>query len=364
MKLHVFALIALLVLATLAPFSLAADQSKAKTSDKQTAPAPSASVEPSATKTPHDGGRDDVDAIGNRNVGCSRGMGNWYGLERQIAMGKAVSQQVETQSKIINDPVISEYINRLGQNLVRNSDSQVPFTIKVIDSDDINAFALPGGFFYVNSGVILAADEEAELAGVMAHEIGHVAACHAAREQSRGNLMQMMTIPLIFIGGPIGYAAYEGAGLAVPLTFLKFSRGFESEADFLGLQYMYKAGYDPAAFITFFEKVQAQEKKKPGTISKAFSTHPQTPDRIENSQKEIATILPAKAQYMVTTSEFDEVKSRLAVLENRHKLNDEKDGKKPTLRRASSTDKNGTDDKSDQKDDGRPTLKRRPEDNN
>jgi len=364
MKLHVLALIALLVLATLAPFSLAADQSKAKSSDTQTAPAPSPSVEPSATKTPHDGGRDDVDAIGNRNVGCSRGMGNWYGLERQIAMGKAVSQQVETQSKIISDPVISEYINRLGQNLVRNSDSQVPFTIKVIDSDDINAFALPGGFFYVNSGVILAADEEAELAGVMAHEIGHVAACHAAREQSRGNLMQMMTIPLIFIGGPIGYAAYEGAGLAVPLTFLKFSRGFESEADYLGLQYMYKAGYDPAAFITFFEKVQAQEKKKPGTVSKAFSTHPQTPDRIENSQKEIATILPAKAQYMVTSSEFDEVKSRLAVLENRHKPNDEKDGKKPTLRRASSTDKNGTDDKSDQKDDGRPTLKRRPEDNN
>jgi beta-barrel assembly-enhancing protease len=365
MKLHGLTLIALLVLATLAPFSLAADQTKAKSSDTQNTPPASASVEPSATKTPHDGGRDDIDAVGNRNVGCSKGMGNWYGLEKQIAMGKAVSQQVETQSKIITDPVISEYINRLGQNLVRNSDSQVPFTIKVIDSDDINAFALPGGFFYVNSGVILAADEEAELAGVMAHEIGHVAACHAAREQSRGNLMQMMTIPLIFIGGPIGYAAYEGAGLAVPLTFLKFSRGFESEADYLGLQYMYKAGYDPAAFISFFEKVQATEKKKPGTISKAFSTHPQTPDRIENSQKEIATILPAKAQYTVTTSEFDEVKSRLAALENRHKLNDDKDGgKKPTLRRASSTDKNGSDDKGDQKDDGRPTLKRRPEDNN
>jgi len=197
----------------------------------------------------------------------------------------------------------------------------------------------------------------------MAHEIGHVAACHAAREQSRGNLMQMMTIPLIFIGGPIGYAAYEGAGLAVPLTFLKFSRGFEAEADYLGLQYMYKAGYDPQAFISFFEKVQAQEKKKPGTISKAFGTHPQTPDRIGKSQEEIAKILPAKPQYMVTSSEFDEVKSRLAVIENRHKPNDEKDGKKPTLRRASSTDKNGTDDKTTN-DDGRPTLKRRPDDNN
>src|SRR5437660_221214 len=265
-------------------------------------------------KTYHDGGIRDLDAIGSRKVGCGRGLGNWYSIERQIAMGRDYAQQVETTSKLVTDPVVTEYINRLGQNLVRNSDSQVPFTIKVIDSDDINAFALPGGFFYVNSGLILAADEEAELAGVMAHEIGHVAACHAARENTRGNLMQMMTIPLIFIGGPIGYAAYEGAGLAVPLTFLKFSRGFEAQADFLGIEYMYKAGYDPAAFVAFFEKVQAQEKKKPGTVSKAFSTHPQPPDRIGRSQEEIAKILPPKREYMVTSSEFDEVKSRLAVI--------------------------------------------------
>jgi len=171
----------------------------------------------------------------------------------------------------------------------------------------------------------------------------------------------MMTIPLIFIGGPIGYAAYEGAGLAVPLTFLKFSRGFEQQADYLGVQYMYKAGYDPAAFISFFEKVQVQEKRKPGTISKAFSTHPQTPDRIEKSQDEIAKILPAKQEYLVSSSEFDEVKARLASIDNRHKINDQKDTKKPTLRRASSTDKNGTDDKGST-DDGRPTLKRRPDD--
>ena len=361
---------ALLAFVYLPTASFAADNSDKDQSSTQTAsPAapttPGAPVpnEPSATKTPHDGGIDDVDAIGNRNVGCAKGMGNWYGLEKQIAMGKQISMQVESQSKVINDPVVSEYINRLGQNIVRNSDSQVPFTIKVIDSDDINAFALPGGFFYVNSGLILAADEEAELAGVMAHEIGHVAACHAARENTRANLMQMMTIPLIFMGGPIGYAAYEGAGLAVPLTFLKFSRGFEAQADYLGIEYMYKAGYDPAAYIAFFEKVEAQEKKKPGTISKAFSTHPQTPDRIEKSQEEIAKILPPKQEYMVSTSEFDDVKARLAALENKHKLNDEKDGKKPSLRRASSTDKNGTDDKGNT-DDGRPTLKRRPDDNN
>lgn len=347
--------------------AFAADSSKSQTASEDT-PAKIASVEPSATKVKHDGGIDDIDAVGNRNVGCSKGMGNWYGLEKQIALGKQVSQEVETQSKVINDPVVSEYINRLGQNLVRNSDSQVPFTIKVIDSDDINAFALPGGFFYVNSGLILAADEEAELAGVMAHEIAHVAACHAARENTRGNLAQLMTIPLIFLGGPIGYAGYEAASFAVPMTFLKFSRGFEAQADYLGVQYMYKAGYDPQAFISFFEKVQAQEKKKPGTISKAFSTHPQTPDRIGASQKEIASILPAKAEYTVTTSEFDEVKARLAAIENKHKLNDEKDGKKPTLRRTSSTDKNGSDDKTGNdkngNDDGRPTLKRRPDDNN
>jgi len=350
---------ALLGLLYIPALSFASDQNnKDQNSQTSSTPAP---AEPSATKVYHDGGINDLDAIGNRNVGCEKGMGNWYGLEKQIALGKQISQQVETQSKIINDPVVSEYINRLGQNLVRNSDSQVPFTIKVIDSDDINAFALPGGFFYVNSGLILAADEEAELAGVMAHEIAHVAACHAAREQSRANLAQLATIPLIFVGGPIGYAAYEGAGLAVPLTFLKFSRGFEAQADYLGVEYMYKAGYDPQAFVSFFEKVQVQEKKKPGTISKAFSTHPQTPDRIEKTQAEIARILPAKAEYIVTTSEFDEVKARLASIENRHKVDNEKDSKKPSLRRASSTDKNGTDDKTS--DDGRPTLKRRPDDN-
>jgi len=340
------------------------DTPPSKDSATQEGKPPKAPIEAAdPEKVKHDGGKTDVEAVGNRNVGCNRGMGNWYSVEKQIAMGKQYAQQVESTVKLIQDPVVTEYVNRIGQNLVRNSDSQVPFTIKVIDSDDINAFALPGGFFYVNSGLILAADEEAELAGVMAHEIGHVAACHAARENTRGNLMQMMTIPLIFIGGPIGYAAYEGAGLAVPLTFLRFSRGFEAQADFLGIQYMYKAGYDPAAFVAFFEKVQAQEKKKPGTVSKAFSTHPQTPDRIKESQQEIATILPAKQEYTVTSSEFDEVKARLAALENRHKLNDEKDSKKPSLRRASSTDKNGSDDKTTPNDDGRPTLKRRPDDN-
>jgi predicted Zn-dependent protease len=312
--------------------------------------------EPDPSKVKHTGGEDDVDAIGNRNVG-GRGLGDWYSLDSEIRMGKQYSMQVENSVKLVQDPVVNEYVNRIGQNLVRNSDAKVPFTIKVIDSDEVNAFALPGGFFYVNSGLILAADEEAELAGVMAHEISHVAARHGMRQMTRANWAQIGTLPLIFVGGGIGYGIYEAAGLGLPLTFMKFQRNFEAEADYLGLQYMYKTGYDPQAFISFFEKIQAKEKKKPGTIAKAFASHPQTPDRIEASQKEIATILPARPQYIVTTSEFDDVKARLASIENRHKVLDQKDANKPSLRRTSTTDKSGN--TTDNSDDDRPTLKRR-----
>src|SRR6201987_4266705 len=270
-----------------------------------------ASPEPSKAK--HDGGINDLDAIGNRNVGCGRGVGNWYSVEGQINMGRAYAQQVDSSSKLIKDPVVTEYINRLGQNLVRNSDSKGPFTIKVIDSDEINAFALPGGFFYVNSGLILRAQEESELAGVMAHEISHVAARHGTKNATKSEIMQLATIPLILLGpgGWAGYGIYEGMNLAIPVTYLKFSRDAEREADFLGLQYMYKAGYDPNAYVTFFERIQADDKRRPGTIPKVFSTHPPTPERIENAQKEIARILPNRPEYIVTTSEFDSVKGRL-----------------------------------------------------
>ena len=250
--------------------------------------------QPDDSKVKHDGSEKDVDAIGNRKIG-SRGMGNWYSLESEIKLGRQYAQQVEASAKLVQDPVINEYVNRIGQNLVRNSDAQVPFTIKVIDSDEVNAFALPGGFFYVNSGLILAADEEAELAGVMAHEIAHVAAHHYARQMTRAQWARIGTIPLIFVGGGVGYAVYEAAGFGIPLTFMKFQRNFEAEADYLGLQYMYKSGYDPQAFVSFFEKLEAKEKKKPGTLSKAFASHPQTPDRIEKSQEEIGKILPARA---------------------------------------------------------------------
>jgi beta-barrel assembly-enhancing protease len=340
------------------------DSGQPKASEVQNAPKPAPASLPTKDddQIKHDGGKTDVDAVGNRNVGCGRGVGNWYSVEGQVSRGRVYAQQIESQIKLVNDPVVTEYVNRIGQNLVRNSDAQVPFTIKVIDSDVVNAMALPGGFFYVNSGLILAADEEAEMAGVMAHEIAHVAACHYGREMTRAQLMQMASIPLIFIGGAIGYGAYEASGLAIPMTFLKFSRGFEAEADYLGVEYMYRAGYDPSAFISFFEKIQAMEKKKPGTLAKAFETHPPTADRIEKSQEEIRKVLPSKQQYIVTTSEFDEVKARLASIENRHKVLDQKDANKPSLRRtSSSSDPNAGDTKSD---DDRPTLKRRDDSSN
>ena len=335
---------------TLLPATLAQDQTQTQDKPDKNAPTPST--------------LNNIDAIGNRNVGCNKGMGNWYSLDKQVAMGRAYSQQVEHSAKLVSDPLVTEYVNRIGQNLVRNSDAKVPFTIKVIDTDELNAFALPGGFFYVNSGLILAADNEAELAGVMAHEIAHVAACHVAREQTRGNIVNLASIALIFVPGGWGvYEAEQAAmSISVPLAFMKFSRNFESEADFLGMEYMYKAGYDPQSFISFFEKVEAQEKKKPGTLAKAFSSHPMTPDRVAHAQQEMASVLPARPEYVVDTSEFQQVKSRLASIENRHKLQNDKDTKdRPTLRRATADNPQGTDGSSSGSqttDDDRPTLKR------
>ncbi len=301
---------------------------------------------------------EDVDAIGNRNPG--KGL-DFYSLEREIALGKQLAQEVERSSKLIDDPVVTEYVNRVGQNLVRNSDARVPFTIKVIDSDVVNAFALPGGFFYVNSGLILRADEEAELAGVMAHEMSHVIARHGTKQATKADIMQIGAMAaMIFIPyGWAGYGIYEGMNLAIPLTFLKFSRDAERQADFLGIQYMYKAGYDPNAYVAFFERLEADEKRRPGTVAKVFSTHPPTPDRIEAAQKEIARILPERDEYIVTTSEFDSVKARLRNIMFSRKAQTAPG--KPTLRtKTEQSDKTGTQDPSSS-DDDRPTLKRRPD---
>jgi predicted Zn-dependent protease len=343
----------------------ATDQTQQPSGQDQQQPA--AADEDKAPTKVKAGSEKDVNSIGNRSVG--KGV-NLYSLEREIALGKQAAQEVEKTSKMISDPVVVEYVNRVGQNLVRNSDAKVPFTIKVIDSDEINAFALPGGFFYVNSGLILRADEEAELAGVMSHEIAHVAARHGTKNATKGEIAQWATIPLILLGpaGWAGYGLYEGLNLAIPLGFLKFSRDAEREADYLGLQYMYKAGYDPNAFVSFFEKIEAEERRHPGSIPKVFSTHPPTPERVQKAQQEIATILPARDEYVVTTSEFDLIKSRLRKIENKTKLDDKKLNKdKPTLRTRTEQQTQDTTDKQqpqsdDDSDPDRPVLKKRTDD--
>ncbi|HLQ77879.1 MAG TPA: M48 family metallopeptidase [Terriglobia bacterium] len=257
----------------------------------------------------------DIDDIGNRNI--NKHSINFTSIQSEIAIGKSAAAEVEKDVQLINDPVITEYVNRIGQNLVKNSDAtQFTFTIKVIDSDEVNAFALPGGYFYVNSGLILAADDEAELAGVMAHEIGHVAARHATENNSKGTLLQIASIPAIILtGGVAGTALQEALNLGLPITMFQFSKKAESEADLLGLEYMYKTGYDPAATISFFEKLQAKES--PRKVSGLFATHPPTPERIKDEKYNIEKILPDKDQYVVTTSEFDKVKARLAALDTR-----------------------------------------------
>jgi len=313
----------------------------------------------------------DVDNIGNRNI--NKGSINFISLEKEIAMGRQMAAEIERQAKLIEDPTINEYVNRVGQNLVRNSDAKVPFTIKVVDSDEINAFALPGGFFYVNSGLILAADDESELAGVMAHEIAHVAARHGTENASKAQLVNIASIPLIFMGGVAGFGIRQAAGFLIPMQFLQFSRKAESEADYLGIQYLYKTGYDPGAYVSFFEKLQAKESARAGSVSKMFSTHPPTGDRIESTKKNIEAVLPDREEYVVTTSEFTKIRTLLAQIENR--TPNQEEANKPSLKRKTSkpdTDSDDPDLKNDKKDpketkpedreptdDDRPTLKRR-----
>jgi predicted Zn-dependent protease len=303
----------------------------------------------------------DIKNIGIRDVNA--GQVNFISLDKEIALGRQLAQEVERSSKLLEDWEVTEYVNRIGQNIVRNSDAKVPFVIKVIESDEINALALPGGFFYVNTGLILAANEEAELAGVMAHEIAHVAARHWAEQYTKGQIFNIASLPLIFVGGPIGFGIRQAASILIPLQFLRFSRGAEREADFLGLEYLDKTGYDPTAFVSFFEKVQVQEKERPGRLAKAFSTHPPTIDRIQRSQEEVQILLPERREYLVNTSEFDRIKARLAAYENPRKPdNRNPKSNRPVLKRNTSGEVEDLDHESDTlTGDGLPpTLTRKP----
>ena len=313
-------------------------QTEQKTDQKAAAqPAPAAVKSSGKLST-----NEDPNMIGKRNINTGLIAKMSGSTEKEVRMGREAAAEVDRQAKFVDDPLITEYVNRVGQNIVLHSDAKVPFTIKVIDSDEVNAFALPGGFFYVNKGLLLAADNEAELAGVMAHEIAHVAARHAVENQTKASLLEYAALGgSIFLGGIPGMIYQNTAGIGLLGIFMKFSRGAEEEADRLGVQYMYAAGYDPGAMATMFEKLEAKNKKKPGLISRAFSTHPAPPDR-RASALALAARFPEHEEYVISSSEFQRVKNRLLRLSN---------ARASTAGAIAAGDDNGAP--------GRPTLKRR-----
>lgn len=310
--------------------------------------------------------KENPEMIGKRKI--NGGMDKFFGWlggsqEAEMKIGRQIALQVEQQAKLVDDPVITEYVNRVGQNIVLHSDAKVPFTIKVIDSDEVNAFALPGGFFYVNKGLILAADNEAELAGVMAHEIAHVAARHAMENQGKGTLINYGALAGIIFGGPIVSTVLQnGGGILAGLAMLKFTRGAEEEADRLGVQYLYASGYDPTAMATMFEKLASKNKKKPGSFAKLFTTHPQSEDRRDESLALVARF-PEREEYVISTSEFQKVKKHLERISNAKAtigIDVDEGETRPTLkRREPAPDSTTTTDGDSSSKDGPPQLKRR-----
>ncbi len=357
--------------ATNAAAQAKSDTKVAKASSKSKSKAPVAAPSPEPAQTKPLSEKEDPNQIGKRKInnGTDKLFG-WLGgsQEKEIALGRQLAAQVEQQAKLVEDPMITEYINRVGQNVVLHSDAKVPFTIKVIDSDEVNAFALPGGFFFVNKGLILAADNEAELAGVMAHEIAHVAARHAMENQGKGTLINYGALAGIIFGGPIlSPILQNGGGILAGLAGLKFTRGAENEADSLGVQYLYASGYDPLAMSTMFEKLASTKKKKAGSIQKLFSTHPQSLDRRDASLA-LVSRFPDKDEYVISTSEFQRVKSHLLKLTNAKAGIvtdfDEEDNARPTLKKrqpdAAEPDTDGSSSSSSSSSsDGPPKLKKR-----
>jgi len=351
-------------------------QSQSTQQDQKSSPTTTAQQTASNNKKPLSTNEDPT-MIGKRNINkgiWAHGPLGAKGTESEVKMGRMLAAQVDKEAKFVDDPIITEYVNRVGQNIVINSDAKVPFTIKVIDSDEVNAFALPGGFFYVNKGLILAADNEAELAGVMAHEIAHVAARHAMENQAKLQLMDYGMLAGILLGGPIlSNVLYNGGGFFEGMAFLKFSRGAEEEADRLGVQYMWAAGYDPGAMATMFEKLEAKNKKKPGTVAKLFADHPAPADR-RAAALALAARFPEKEEYVISSSEFQRVKNRLLRLSNARASSsgaiasgDDGTPGRPTLKRrtptpddSTTTNPDGTQ-KTDPSKAAPPTLRRNPD---
>ena len=295
----------------------------------------------------------DVNRIGQRGIGHGF---NIYSIKREHELGQNLAASFDRNTKIINDAAVNDYVGRLAQKIVGNSDAEIPFTIKVIDSGDIpRAYGLPGGFLYVDSALIIAADGEAELAGMIAREIAHVAARHATRALTRKQLWSVAG-SMAFVAGPAGLAFQDAEGIAGPLSVKKFVRDSEYEADLLGIEYAYAAGYDPQALLDALEKLHAMEvtrnaafakipgyhmfTKLPfhGKIAKSFASYPLTEERIQRLQSEISTFLPTRKDYVLDTEEFQQVKSILlasqAPVLRRHSASDE-DNKGPVLRRSS-----------------------------
>jgi predicted Zn-dependent protease len=341
-----FLMFAFMLSATaIVPLSVAAQTDEKSKKDDKKSKKQKQEKQPETTTQTTNGKRplspmEDPSLIGKRNInGGGDKLWGWLGgsREKEIQLGRQLSLEVEQQAKLVDDELVTEYVNRVGQNIVLHSDAKVPFTIKVIDSDEVNAFALPGGFFFVNRGLILAADNESELAGVMAHEIAHVAARHAMENQGKAQAMNYgMLAGIIFGGGILSTVLQNGGGILGMLGMMKFTRGAEEEADRLGVQYLYASGYDPTGMATMFEKLAAQNKKKPNTLAKLFSSHPQSLDRRDASLALVARF-PEKDEYVISTSEFQRVKAHLMKLTNAKagvtSDIDDTESSKPTLKR-------------------------------
>jgi Zn-dependent protease with chaperone function len=298
----------------------------------------------------------DVNRIGHRGIGHGF---NIYSEKRERQLGQNLAAAFDSSSRIVNDPVLNDYVNRLAQKIVRNSDAEIPFTVRLIDSSEIpRAYGLPGGFLYVDSALIFAAESEAELAGVMAHEIAHVAARHATRALTRKNLYNF-TGSLALLAGPVGIVLEDAGGVAGPLSVKKFSRDSEYEADLLGIEYAYTAGYDPEALLSVLEKLHALEASRaamfakiPGyhfvsklpfhsQVARGFSNYPLLEERIRRLQLEITTFLPDRKDYIVDTNEFQDIKERLLSLQGPLHLRrhgEDEDPRAPVLRRAPQED--------------------------